>query len=315
MNNSHFLVVSPPPHIHSRKNLQKLMLDFIIALIPAFLFAIYVFGYSVIKIVIISILSSVMWELIFQKLTNKKLTYKNLSAVVSGFIFSMILPPTAPWWLIILGTLLMIGLGREVYGGYGTNPFNGVLIAWVILRLSFPSHMFEWIVPTEAVKISPMQLLKDQGPDFVYKYYSLKDLIIAHKAGFIGHASSLLVFIGGIYLLIRKTINWRIPFGFLAGVLVFSFLCWFISAGEYIDPLFHLLAGGTMLGAFFLATDYPSSPVTPQGMFLFGLFAGILTVIIRTWGHWTFGAYYAILIMSLATPFLDKLMPEPYGRY
>ncbi len=315
MSNPHLLIVSPPSHIHSRRDLSKMMLDFIIALIPAFLFGIYAFGLNTVKVVAIAILSSMVWEFLFQKATNRELTYKDLSAAASGFIFAMVLPPSAPWWMILLGTFLMIGLGREVYGGYGTNPFNGVLIAWVILMLSFPSHMTDWIVPAGvSVKLSPMQVLKDQGPEFVYKYFTLKSLLVGKKAGFIGCVSPLMVAIGGIYLLFRKTINWRIPVSFLLGVFVFSFLCWFISAGKYIDPIFHILAGFTMLGAFFLATDYPSSPVTPCGMFLFGLFAGILTVIIRTWGHWTFGVCYSLLIMSLATPFLDKLTPEPCGR-
>ncbi len=315
MEKSYLLTVSPAPHIHSRKTLTNLMLDFIIALLPAFAYGIYVFGVSTVKVVLIAIVSSVIWEVLFQKATGRDLTYKDLSSFASGFIFAMLLPPSAPWWMILLGTLLMIGLGREVYGGYGTNPFNGVLIAWVILRLSFPSYMFDWIVPVGCnVKLSPMQILKTQGPGFVYDYYSLRDLLIGKKVGFIGCVSPLMVLLGGIYLLIRKTINWRIPISFLFGVTIFSFLCWFISAGKYIDPLFHLLAGGTMLGAFFLATDYPSTPVTRQGMLIFGFAAGVLSVIIRTWGHWTFGVYYSILIASLATPFLDKLTPQPYGR-
>jgi electron transport complex protein RnfD len=267
-------------------------------------------------VALIAVVSAVAWQAATQKLTSRELTYTDLSAATSGLILAMVLPPTIPWWTILIGTLIMVILGKEVYGGFGSNPFNPVLVAWVVLQMSFPDYMSQWIVPGDnpAVTAAPMEVLKEQGPSFAAQYFSYADLFLGRTAGFIGQVSSLMLLIGGIYLLWRKTVNWRIPLSYLLGVFVFTGLFWLLGDGPYADPLFHLFAGGTMIGAFFLATDLPSSPVTPQGMILFGLAAGILTAILRMWGAWAFGAYYAILILSLATPFLDKIAPEVYGR-
>ncbi len=310
------LVVSSWPHVHSENSVAGIMRDFLIALAPAVLFGLYIFGLDVLRVALIAVISAVAWEALTQKLTDKELTYHDLSAATSGLILAMVLPPTIPWWIILVGTLLMVILGKEVYGGFGSNPFNPVLVAWVVLQMSFPDYMSQWTVPGSdpATTAAPMEVLKEQGPSFAAQYFSHADLFLGRTAGFIGQVSSLMLLIGGGYLLWRKTVNWRIPVSYLLGVFIFTGLFWLLGDGPYADPLFHLFAGGTMIGAFFLATDLPSSPVTPQGMILFGLAAGILTAILRMWGAWAFGAYYAIFILSLATPFLDKIAPEVYGR-
>jgi electron transport complex protein RnfD len=310
------LVVSPHPHLHSGNALSRMMIDFIVALVPAAAFGIYVFGAPAIKVLLLSVVSALVWEGLTQKLTGRPLTVHDLTAVVSGLIFALVLPPTAPWWLVVVGTLLMIILGKEVYGGYGSAPLNGVLIAWVVLQMSFPDYMATWIVPAEnpATTSTAMEVLKSQGPGFIGQYFTYSKLFLGPTAGFIGQLSPLMLIIGGVYLLARKVVDWRIPICYLAGVFVFTGLFWVFSPGNFADPIFHLLAGGTFMAAFFLATDLPSSPVTPQGMIIFGLCAGVLTAIIRMWGEWTFGAYYAVLILNLATPFLDKIAPEVYGR-
>jgi electron transport complex protein RnfD len=297
--------------------ISGIMRDFMIALIPATLFAIFTFGLHALQVVVISVVSAVAWEGLCQKLTQRPLHLSDLSGACSGLILAMVLPPTSPWWLILVGTLIMIILGKEVFGGYGSNPFNGVLIAWVVLQMSFPDYMSNWLIPLDnpATTAAPMEVFKEQGPSFVRQYFTHGQLFIGQTGGFLGQTSPLMLLIGGIYLLARKVIDWRIPVSYLVGVFVFSGIFWALStSGTYADPIFHLFAGGTCIAAFFLATDMPSSPVTPQGMVLFGLCAGILTVIIRTWGAWTFGAYYAVFILSMATPFLDKIAPEVYGR-
>ncbi len=310
------LVVSPHPHIHSGSSVQKIMGDFTIALLPAALFGIYIFGLAALKVIIISIVSAVVWEALSQILTNRPLKIYDLSAVTSGLLLALILPPTTPWWTILVGTLIMIILGKEVYGGFGNNPINGVLIAWVVLQMSFPDYMAQWIVPAQqtATSAAPLEILKNQGPSFISQYFNYGNLFLGISAGYIGQVSTLMLLIGGIYLLFRRTINWRIPISFLAGVFLFTGVFWVFSPGSFADPVFHLLTGGTFIAAFFLATDPPSSPVSPQGMILFGLCAGILAAIIRMWGNWTFGAYYAVFIFNLATPFLDKISPVVYGR-
>ena len=309
------LTVSPSPHVHSGNSLKALMQDFILALLPAFLFAIYIFGADVIKVALLAVVSAVFWEGLTQRLSGRKLEIFNLNAVFSGFLLAMILPPGVPWWTVLVGTLMMIVLGKEVYGGYGSNPFNCVLIAWVILQLSFPDYMAQWIPLQGSAASTPMEIFKGQGPEFVWQQFSHLDLFLGLTPGFSGQVSALLLLLGGAYLMWRRIINWRIPVSYLAGVFLFAGLFWLLGTQPYYaDPLFHLLAGGTMISAFFLATDLPSSPTTPQGMVLFGLGAGILTVLIRTWGEWTFGAFYAVLIFNMFTPFLDKIAPEVYGR-
>lgn len=308
------MIVSPGPHIHSGNSVSKIMLDFIIALIPIVVFGTYLFGLDVLRVAAIAISSAVIWEILCQKATKRPLAIKDLSAVTSGLILAMLLPPTIPWWAIVIGTLIMIIIGKEVYGGLGTNPFNGPLIAWVILKISYPDFMQDWIVPLGSpCKLAPMEILKQQGPSFA-KALSYKTLLLGTVPGFIGQGSALLLLTGGCYLIFKNTINWRLPISYLAGVFFFSAIFWVVSPNLFADPIFHLLAGGTFFVAFFLATDLTSTPVTNQGMIFFGLGAGILTVIIRDWGALTFGAYYAVLIFSLATPFLDKLVPEVYGR-
>ncbi len=311
------LIVSPVPHIHSKNSVKAIMGDYILALIPAALFSVYLFKFAALKIIIISILSSVGWEVFFRKITNRDSTIDDLTAVYYGLLFAMVLPPTLPWWTILIGTFFMILLGKEVYGGFGANPFNGALISWVILKISFPSYMEKWIVPIKdfPTDLTPLQVFKIQGIEFVHNYFSYKQMFLGIVPGFMGQVSALALLIGGIYLIAKKRVNWRLPVSFLLGVFLTSFLLWALGSTKFGDPIFHLICGGTFIAAFFLITDIPSSPVTPQGMFLYGFLGGMLTVIIRVFGHWTFGSYYAILIMSLFTPFLDKIVPQPYGRY
>ncbi|MFP4392916.1 MAG: RnfABCDGE type electron transport complex subunit D [Desulfohalobiaceae bacterium] len=313
---SNLLVVSPSPHVHAGNKVSRIMLEFMLALIPAILYAIYFFGPQVIYILAIAIISAIAWEALLQTAIGRSLTINDLSAASSGLILAMLLPPTVPWWLIVVGTLVMIVLGKEVFGGMGSTPFNAVLLAWVVLKISFPDYMQDWILPTPdpGTSLAPLQVFKDQGPAFVREYYSFADLFFGRTPGHLGQVSVLMLLIGGIYLLSRKVISWRLPISYLAGVFLFSGLFWAINPAMYADPIFHLLAGGTFLAAFFLVTDMPSTPVSPQGMITFGLAAGILTVIIRTWGEWPFGAFYAVFIMNLATPFLDKITPEVFGR-
>ncbi len=315
--NSPKLVVSPSPHIHCGNNLSRIMLDYIIALVPASVFAIFLFGYPALQVIIIAIASSVAWEFLLRKISKRENTIWDLTAVMNGLLMALVLPPTAPWWLVIVGTLIMVVLGKEVYGGYGNNPFNPVLMSWVILHISYPDYIMDWIVPASnaLTDLAPMQVLNQQGPSFTKEYFTHTNLFLGNTPGFIGEVSVLMLLIGGIYLCYRKSINFRLPLSYLAGVFFFSGVFWVFSPGSYADPVFHLFAGGTFLAAFFLTTDMPSSPTTPQGIILFGLGAGILTAIIRMWGAWPFGAFYAVFIMNLFTPFLDKIVPEVYGRY
>ena len=312
----HQLVVSAHPHVHSKRTLQDLMRDMTLALLPAALFGVYIFGLDALRVILLAVGSALIWEAGLHALTKKPLSIQDGTAVFSALLLALLLPATLPWWIVLVGTLLMIILGKEVFGGYGSAPFNGVLIAWIVLHMSYPDFMFDWgpAANDPAAAAAPIEVFKNQGPIRAKELYSFGHLLLGPTTGSIGQSSMLMLLIGGLYLILRRVIDWRIPLSYLAGVFVFSGLIWVISPGSHADPIFHLLAGGSMIAAFFLATDMPSTPVTREGMIIFGLAAGILTVVIRIWGAWTFGALYAVLIMSMATPFLDKLAPQVYGR-
>jgi electron transport complex protein RnfD len=310
------LVVSTIPHAHSGNSVQKIMLHILIALIPAVGIGLYFFGMDVIRIIVISVVSTIAWEAIFQKMMGRAIVISNMTGVVSGIILAMLLPPTTPWWMICIGTLVMVLLGKEIFGGLGNNPFNGILIAWIVLQMSFPDRMMDWIAPPGDVMTEspPLEVLKYEGVASISEYFTNADLFIGNTTGFIGEVSTLMLLIGGVYLLVRRVFSWHIPISFLAGVIFFSGIFWLGNPGEYASPLFHLLAGGSFLAAFFLATDLPSSPVTPAGMLFYGFLGGVVTVIIRLWGDWVDGAYYAVFLASMVTPLLDKIKPKVYGR-
>ena len=310
------LVVSAIPHVHSGNSVQKIMTNILIALLPAVAIGVYFFGVDTIRVIAIAMASAVVWEAVLQKIMARPIVINNLSGAVSGLILAMLLPPTAPWWMICTGTFVMILLGKEIYGGLGNNPFNGVLVAWVVLQMSFPDYMIDWMAPpgdffTES---TPLEVLKFEGLKSISEYFTTADLFIGKSAGFIGEVSTLMLLIGGAYLIARKVISWHIPASFLAGIILFSGIFWLANPAEYASPLFHLLAGGVFFAAFFLATDMISSPVTPAGMLIYGALCGVLTVVIRLWGQWADGAYYAVFLISILTPLLDKIKPKVYGR-
>jgi electron transport complex protein RnfD len=310
------LVVSTIPHAHSGISVQKIMLHILIALIPAVGIGVYFFGVDVIRIIVIAVASTIAWEAIFQKMMGRAIVVSNLSGVVGGIILGMLLPPTAPWWMICIGTLVMVLLGKEIFGGLGNNPFNGILIAWIVLQMSFPDRMMDWIAPPGDVMTEspPLEVLKYEGLASLSEYFTNADLFIGKTTGFIGEVSTLMLLIGGVYLLLRKVVSWHIPISFLVGIVFFAGIFWLVNPEAYGSPLFHLLAGGSFLAAFFLATDLPSSPVTPAGMLIYGFLGGVVTVIIRLWGEWVDGAYYAVFLASMVTPLLDKIKPKVYGR-
>jgi electron transport complex protein RnfD len=293
-----------------------MMRDICLALLPALLFGLYLYGLDALWVVSLCIASALGWEATFALYTHKPLRIYDGTSAVGALILSLILPATLPWWMIILATLIMTLLGKEIFGGYGSAPFNGVLIAWVALHMSYPDFLFDWGIQRmdPAAMTAPIEVFKNYGPEKVREFYTYAHLLFGPTVGFIGQGSSILLLLGGLYLVWRRVINWRIPLSFLVGVLAFSALLGLLYTEIHSDPLFHLMAGGSVLAAFFLATDLPSTPTTNTGMIIFGLGAGILTMIIRIWGAWTFGSFFAVLIMNMTTPFLDKLRPRVYGR-
>jgi len=306
-------IVSMSPHIRGGNSIERMMLTFITALIPTSLVGIYLFGIKSLTVMIISMLTAVIVESIIERLTHKRLTYRDCHAIVTGLLLALILPPTVPWWIPVVGATVAIILGKMVFGALGNYPFNPVLVAWVVLKLSWGERLNLFFAPhsTEPI-LTPLMAVKED-PSLFYSY-DMVSLFLGDKAGPIGTVCGLAVLIGAIFILYRGIIRWHIPISFLFGVAFFSFILRCINPDLYPPVIFQLISGGVLLGAFFIAPEPVTSPVTPKGMMLFGLLAGFLTMIIRMWGADPDGTLYAILIMNAATPLFNYLKPKAYGR-
>jgi len=308
------LIVSSPPHWHSGSSEFKIYRDFIIGMIPALLHSLYFFGMHAARVIALCVAVSVMSEIFAKKIFKKKSDPFNGSAVYLGILFSMLLPPTSPYWLVMIGIFLTVFIGREIFGGAGSNPFSPVLVGMAILELSWPSHLN---VNLNSINYnlgfdchSPLTALKSAGADYTSKF-SLFELGLGNQVGGIGSVAILFLLLGGIYLLFRRVIRWEIPIFYALGVTVTAEMFRLMDPHSFACPWFHLVTGNVMIGMFFLSTDYSSSPFSNPGKIIFGLGCGILTVLFRAMSVHEDGVIYAILIMNLFTPMLDKLVRRP----
>ncbi len=310
-NNSY--IVSMSPHIKGGNSIERMMVTFIIGLVPTSIVAVYLFRLESLMIMIISMATAVIVESVIEQITHQKLTYRDFHAILTGLLLALILPPSVPWWIPVIGATVAIILGKMVFGGLGNYPFNPVLVAWVVLKLSWGERMSIFFEPhTQSQVLTPLMAVKED-PALFYSYDMLP-LFLGDKAGPIGTVCGLAILIGGLFILFRGIIRWHMPVSFLFGIALFSAILHFINPDVYPPVIFHLISGGVLLGAFFLAPEPVTSPVTPKGMLLFGFLAGVLTMIIRMWGAYPDGAFYAILIMNAATPLFNYLKPRAYGR-
>lgn len=312
------ITISGTPHVRSNESTQTIMRDVIIALLPATLVGIFRFGVNAALLVVIAIAAAVISEALFQKATKQKVTIGDLSAVVTGLLLAMNLPATAPWWLPIVGSVFAIIVGKQVFGGLGQNFINPALAGRAFLLGSYPTAMTTWVAPgADAISTAtPLALLKNADAVSTATSLaegggnalpSLMDAIIGNIAGCIGEISAIALLAGGIYLLYRGVISWRIPVTYLVTVFIFSYIL-----GR--NGLYELMIGGVMLGAFFMATDYSSSPITPKGQLIMGVCCGLLTVLIRVYGGYPEGVSYSILIMNLCVPLIDRFTkPRIFG--
>ncbi len=299
------------PHVLSTENTTKIMRDVIIALIPALIGAVYFFGLSALKLTLVSVAAAVLTEFVIQKATKKPVTISDLSAVVTGILLAYNVPPTAPWWLVAIGSIFAIGIAKQAFGGIGQNFINPALAGRAMLLASWPVLMTTWVNPgPDAVSAAtPLAILK--GGEAVGTLPPIMDTFIGNIGGCIGETSVILLLIGGIYLIARKVISWRTPVAYILTVAVLTF----IFAGGVEPMLYHVFSGGLILGAFFMATDYPSTPITPKGKIIFGIGAGILTTVIRLKGGYPEGVSYSILLMNLASPLIEKFtQPRVFGE-
>lgn len=299
------LTVSSSPHIRANHSTASIMKHVIIALLPALAVAGYVFGVWALALVAISVVTSVATEAIIQKLLKKPVTVNDWSAIVTGVLLGFNLPVNAPWWIAVIGSVFAIAIVKQCFGGIGQNFMNPALAARAFLVASWPTRMTgaAYIPLSDTVtSATPLALLKSGE---LASMPATFDLFTGMNGvyGCIGEVSALAILIGGAYLIFKGIISWRIPTFYIATVAVFAVL-----AGQ--DPLVHVFSGGLMIGAFFMATDYSSSPITPKGQIIFALGCGLITMVIRIWGGYPEGVSYSILLMNVATPLIDRFTKE-----
>ena len=297
--------ISPGPHIFAKMSTPRMMIDVIVALIPAMIASVYFFRMKAVMLFSVSILACVFFETIIQILMKRKVTILDYSAVVTGILFAMNMPPSLPAWACVIGCLAAIGLAKQLFGGLGMNIFNPVLLGRAFLAAAFPALMTRWSNPITldaATGATPLGMVKF-GHDLNINYAGL---FTGNVSGSLGETSALALIIGGAYLLIRKTIDWRVPLAYIGTVCAVGFITNLIAPETYTGPLFHVLAGGLLIGAIFMATDPVTSPVTKTGRWIFGAGCGLITMVIRLWGGLPEGVMYSILLMNAVTPLLNR---------
>ena len=327
MDEKKMLRVSSSPHVKHSDNTRTIMLDVIIAMVPALIWAVYVFGLRVLSVVLVSVASSVIFEYLYQKLMKKPVTVLDFSAVVTGILIAFNLPVSVALWIPVMGSFFAIIIVKQLYGGIGKNVVNPALAARVFLFLAWPSEVSgEKFIAPLTQKLSPVvittsDIVASATPLSALKVgekpaASIADMFIGNIAGCIGEISVLLLLIGGVYLLLRRVISWHIPVSFLGTVAVLSFLFPKVSSVQpYEFMLMELFTGGLILGAVFMATDYATSPVTASGRIIYGIGCGGITVFIRYFGGYNEGVSFAVLIMNLLVWYIDKFTrPKPFGH-
>jgi Na+-translocating ferredoxin:NAD+ oxidoreductase subunit D len=327
---STLLNISPSPHIHGNETTRKIMFGVIIALMPALFASVFYFGAGALIVTATSVISCVVFEYLIQRFILKKpISITDGSALVTGLLLAFNLPSNIPVFIIILGSLVAIGIAKMTFGGLGNNPFNPALVGRVFMLISFPAQMTSWPVPSgfktgyaDAITgATPLAIIKEgikngeSLSQLMGKVPTTIQMFIGKMGGSMGEVAALALLIGFAYLLYKKIITWHIPVSVIGSVAVFTSILWLINPESNADPLFHLLTGGLLLGAIFMATDYVTSPMNPKAMIIYGCGIGILTVIIRVWGSYPEGVSFAILIMNAFVPLMNLyIKPKPFGE-
>ena len=327
---SNLLNVSPSPHTHGKETTQKLILNVVIALIPAFITSVFYFGLGAVIVTATSVASCIIFEYLIQKfILRRPLSITDGSALVTGILLGFNLPSNIPVFIIIIGSFVAIAVAKMTFGGLGNNPFNPALVGRVFMLISFPVQMTSWPVPsglstgyTDAVTgATPLAIIKEgiKNGESLSKLMeqipSPANMLLGDMGGSIGEVGAIALLIGFAWLLIRKVITWHIPVSVIATIAVFTGLLWLINPAQNADPMFHLLAGGVLLGAIFMATDYVTSPMVPKAMLIYGCGIGIITVVIRVYGAYPEGVSFAILIMNAFVPLMNAyIKPKRFGE-
>lgn len=312
--------ISPSPHIHGNDSIEKNMYGVLIALIPTFIFSIVFFGLGAILVTLTSVAACLVFEYVIQKyFLKQRPTIWDGSAIITGVLLAFNLPASLPLWIVVIGALVAIGIGKMSFGGLGNNIFNPALVGRVFLLISFPVQMTTWPTPNgfataDAVTgATPLALVKEAVKNgqsvediLASSGFSTGNLILGNIGGSLGEVAAIGLLLGFAYMLIRKIISWHIPIAIFATVIIFSGILNLADPTQFAGPVFHLFTGGMMLGAIFMATDYVTSPMTHKGMLIYGVGIGLLTVIIRIFGAYPEGMSFAILIMNGFTPLINR---------
>ena len=325
------LTVSGSPHIHGDSSVKKIMYTVVMAMVPAMLVSVYFFGLDALRVLLISSLACLFFEWLIQKyLIKGPVTINDGSALVTGILLAFNVPSNLPIWILLVGAFISIGMGKMSFGGLGKNPFNPALVGRVFLLISFPVQMTSWPAPKllfgsitspdamggatplgflkEGLKNQTVPELMKDMPDYAME-------LIGFIGGSLGEVSVIALLLGAIYMLVKKVITWEIPTAYIGSVIIFTGILWLVNPDMYISPVFHLLTGGLILGAFFMATDMVSSPISSKGQILFGIGAGVITILIRIWGAYPEGVSFAILIMNAFTPLINRgFKPKHFGE-
>lgn len=323
MNN--LLTISPSPHIHSDDSVNKIMYRVILALIPALVWSVFMFGMDAVRVTLLSVLSCMAFEYLIQRFIMKQEPQiTDGSAALTGLLLAFNVPASIPGWIIISGALIAIGVAKMSFGGLGNNPFNPALVGRVFLLISFPLQMTSWPAGRHAVDAvstaTPLGILKEgiksgqSVSDLLSQLPSGTDLLYGNMPGSMGEISAMLLLLGFGYMLWKKVITWHIPVFVLGTILIFQGILWMANPERFMEPVFHLLTGGAMLGAIFMATDMVTSPMSHRGQLIFGAGIGIITVLIRNFGAYPEGISFAILIMNGFTPLINTwVKPKRFG--
>lgn len=324
------LFISPSPHVYEDTSVKRLMFDVVIALLPALAFSIYFFGMGAIIVTLTAVVSCLAFEWLIQKfILKQEPTISDGSAIVTGLLLAFNIPTNLPIWIIIIGSLVAIGVGKMSFGGLGNNPFNPALVGRVFMLISFPVQMTSWPVPTgfsnsytDAVTgATPLGVMKEgigageSVSAIMDKIPSHLELFYGHMGGSMGEIAAVALLLGLAYMLFRKVITIHIPASIFITITLFTGILWFVNPESNADPLFHLLTGGVMLGAIFMATDYVTSPMSVKGMWIYGIGIGVITVAIRVFGAYPEGISFAILIMNAFVPLINMyIKPKRFGE-
>ncbi len=324
------LTVSPSPHIFGNLTARKMMLGVMVSLIPAFLVTIYLFGLGAVIVTAVSVLTCVIAEMLIQKfLLHTPVTINDGSAVVTGILLAFNLPSNLPWWMVVIGAVFAIGVAKMAFGGLGNNPFNPAISGRIFLLISFPVQMTSWPVPLQApmqytdalTGATPLGILKEgirNGDSISHIMNQIPDsmhLFLGQMGGSLGEVSALALILGFAWLLYKKIITWHIPVFIVATIFMFTGILRIIDPASNASPIFHILTGGVLLGAIYMATDLVTSPMTRKGMIIYAMGIGIITVVIRRFGIYPEGVSFAILIMNAAVPLINKYVkPGRFGK-